>query len=333
MVRPPAWNSLRLAWPPKSSWFSMTRMRPRVPFAIEPGGGEAAEATADYHQVVFLFDRQVVDIEGLLLPAHLVCDFEGARMATAQAGERGRIVAAAGARGGSRRGQACGDGQVLRRSGSRGGRWSWEVLCEAVGGSGSHVHSLLLRMRAERLALDADPQSRAGAEFRGHAGASKGFLLALGLYLEKCDMRRALPRCPRRPAISRSKLPAGSADAKARVGRIRLLPNVLEVPHEYPWFARPIAQVRAGNVAEQDRRQARRQRRTARQPAFRRRRRSLAAGAIGLLLGNKKARKFGGKAITYGGLIAYNNWQQQQNGAAPRAARSRPPAGSPGRSA
>ncbi|HBP4903904.1 TPA: hypothetical protein L5690_000849 [Pseudomonas aeruginosa] len=26
---------------------------------------------------------------------------------------------------------------------------------------------MLLRMRAERLALDADPQSRAGAEFRG----------------------------------------------------------------------------------------------------------------------------------------------------------------------
>ena len=31
---------------------------------------------------------------------------------------------------------------------------------------------------------------------------------------------------------------------------------------------------------------------------------ALAAGAIGLLLGNKKARKFGGKAITYGGLAA-----------------------------
>lgn len=54
---------------------------------------------------------------------------------------------------------------------------------------------------------------------------------------------------------------------------------------------------------------------------------ALAAGAIGLLLGNKKARKFGGKAITYGGLAAlgviaykaYNNWQQQQSGAAPQA--------------
>ncbi len=53
----------------------------------------------------------------------------------------------------------------------------------------------------------------------------------------------------------------------------------------------------------------------------------LSASAIGLLLGNKKARKFGGKAITYGGLAAlgviaykaYNNWQQQQNGAAPQA--------------
>lgn len=56
---------------------------------------------------------------------------------------------------------------------------------------------------------------------------------------------------------------------------------------------------------------------------------ALAAGAIGLLLGNKKARKFGGKAITYGGLAAlgviaykaYNNWQQQQNGASRRRSR------------
>ncbi|KWU51179.1 tellurite resistance TerB family protein [Pseudomonas palleroniana] len=31
---------------------------------------------------------------------------------------------------------------------------------------------------------------------------------------------------------------------------------------------------------------------------------ALAAGAMGLLLGNKKARKFGGKALTYGGLAA-----------------------------
>lgn len=51
---------------------------------------------------------------------------------------------------------------------------------------------------------------------------------------------------------------------------------------------------------------------------------ALAAGAMGLLLGNKKARKFGGKALTYGGLAAlgvlaykaYGNWQAQQ-GAAP----------------
>jgi len=50
----------------------------------------------------------------------------------------------------------------------------------------------------------------------------------------------------------------------------------------------------------------------------------LAAGAIGLLLGSKKARKYGGKALTYGGLAAlgvmaykaYGNWQQQQQGAA-----------------
>lgn len=48
----------------------------------------------------------------------------------------------------------------------------------------------------------------------------------------------------------------------------------------------------------------------------------LAAGAIGLLLGSKKARRYGGKALTYGGLAAlgvmawkaYGNWQKQQGG-------------------
>jgi uncharacterized membrane protein YebE (DUF533 family) len=47
---------------------------------------------------------------------------------------------------------------------------------------------------------------------------------------------------------------------------------------------------------------------------------ALAAGALGMLLGNKSARKMGGKALTYGGLAAlgvvaykaYNNWQAQQ---------------------
>ncbi|MPQ86259.1 tellurite resistance TerB family protein [Pseudomonas sp. MAFF 730085] len=47
---------------------------------------------------------------------------------------------------------------------------------------------------------------------------------------------------------------------------------------------------------------------------------ALASGAMGLLLGSKKARKFGGKALTYGGLAAlgviaykaYGNWQAQQ---------------------
>ncbi|AMB84511.1 hypothetical protein AWM79_03980 [Pseudomonas agarici] len=47
---------------------------------------------------------------------------------------------------------------------------------------------------------------------------------------------------------------------------------------------------------------------------------ALAAGAMGVLLGNKKARKFGGKALTYGGLAAlgvlaykaYGTWQAQQ---------------------
>ena len=50
---------------------------------------------------------------------------------------------------------------------------------------------------------------------------------------------------------------------------------------------------------------------------------ALAAGAIGMLLGNKKARKFGGKAIKYGGLAAlgvvaykaFSNWQQQNQSA------------------
>ncbi len=46
----------------------------------------------------------------------------------------------------------------------------------------------------------------------------------------------------------------------------------------------------------------------------------LGGGALGVLLGSKKARKFGGKALTYGGLAAlgvlaykaYGNWQAQQ---------------------
>lgn len=49
---------------------------------------------------------------------------------------------------------------------------------------------------------------------------------------------------------------------------------------------------------------------------------ALAAGAMGLLLGNRKARKLGGKVITYGGLTAlgvlaykaFGNWQAQQQG-------------------
>jgi len=49
---------------------------------------------------------------------------------------------------------------------------------------------------------------------------------------------------------------------------------------------------------------------------------ALAAGAMGALLGNKKARRFGGKVATYGGLAAlgvlayqaYSRWQAQQAG-------------------
>jgi len=50
---------------------------------------------------------------------------------------------------------------------------------------------------------------------------------------------------------------------------------------------------------------------------------ALAAGAMGLLVGNKKARNLGGKALAYGGLAAlgviaykaYGNWQAQQGNA------------------
>lgn len=50
---------------------------------------------------------------------------------------------------------------------------------------------------------------------------------------------------------------------------------------------------------------------------------ALAGGALGLLLGNKKARKFGGKLALYGGVAAvgvlaykaYGDWQRQQGGA------------------
>lgn len=54
----------------------------------------------------------------------------------------------------------------------------------------------------------------------------------------------------------------------------------------------------------------------------------LAGGALGLLLGNKRMRKFGGKALTYGGAAAlgalafraYSNWQQQKAAGVPGAA-------------
>lgn len=54
--------------------------------------------------------------------------------------------------------------------------------------------------------------------------------------------------------------------------------------------------------------------------------RSLATGAIGLLLGGKLARKMGGKALGYGGMAAlgvlaykaFSNWQQQSSASAPQ---------------
>jgi len=64
---------------------------------------------------------------------------------------------------------------------------------------------------------------------------------------------------------------------------------------------------------------------------------ALAAGAMGLLLGSKKARKYGGKVLTYGGLAAlgvvaykaYGNWQARQGTATthePRTLDRLPPA-------
>lgn len=52
---------------------------------------------------------------------------------------------------------------------------------------------------------------------------------------------------------------------------------------------------------------------------------ALGAGALGLLLGSKKARKIGGKVAMYGGMAAlgalayraYGDWQRKQAGAPP----------------
>lgn len=57
---------------------------------------------------------------------------------------------------------------------------------------------------------------------------------------------------------------------------------------------------------------------------------ALAAGAMGLLLGSKKARKYGGKVLTYGGLAAlgvlaykaYGNWQARQGETQPHEPRT-----------
>jgi len=58
----------------------------------------------------------------------------------------------------------------------------------------------------------------------------------------------------------------------------------------------------------------------------------LAGGVLGLLLGDKRVRKFGGKALAYGGAAAlgalafraYSNWQQQKAAAAPQPAQFLP---------
>jgi len=64
---------------------------------------------------------------------------------------------------------------------------------------------------------------------------------------------------------------------------------------------------------------------------------ALTGGALGLLLGNKKARKMGGKLAVYGGVAAvgllaykaYGDWKKQQDGGAAGAGASAPPAAEP----
>ena len=54
--RLPAWNSLRLAWPPKSSWLSRRRILDFCPgkLAVEVGCRQAADTGADHDQIVGL---------------------------------------------------------------------------------------------------------------------------------------------------------------------------------------------------------------------------------------------------------------------------------------
>lgn len=64
---------------------------------------------------------------------------------------------------------------------------------------------------------------------------------------------------------------------------------------------------------------------------------ALAGGALGLLLGNKKARKMGGKLAVYGGVAAvgllaykaYGDWKKQQDGGTAGAGQAAPPAAEP----
>ena len=99
--------------------------------AVEPGGGQPAQATADDHQVVVFADGQRVGVEDFFLPAHLVCQFEGADVAAAQAGEGGWVVAAV--RGGL---------EQLQR-GHSGGNADGDAVEEVAAGD-FHVQSLVV---------------------------------------------------------------------------------------------------------------------------------------------------------------------------------------------
>ncbi len=93
-MRPSEWKSLRLAWPPKSSWLSRVRILFVGAGALpkQMSGSQITEADDDDHQVVVFVERGVLG--GLLsLPGHGVGDFVGNVMSAAHPRERGGIDA------------------------------------------------------------------------------------------------------------------------------------------------------------------------------------------------------------------------------------------------